>query len=594
MTRSPIAASTAPLWVTDTVLSAGVLVVVEAEVITWVSPSVSGLLGWTAGQLLGRPVASLTHPADALIVDPPPPSAGQPRPLKRRRLLRSDGEYRWVAGVVLGQHAGDDGRRATLLRLYDGSDDLRADGRDTADAFDEDADWRWLPSALDASPDGFAIFRVRRRGAEPAAEQSITLQMINKVGATAYQIDPPLLRGRSLEEMAPPEVAIPLRDLVTRSSAGPGLHRRRIVVDLPGWESILDVVAARLDQTRVVVTWRDISTQAQAESVLMDAYARAQTAWDLLHDILASLPDPVLLVDDSDARGDGHDHRLPAATSDGPLGRHGPTCVFINQAAAGFLGIDETDAAGAPLEHVVPASCRSELLTLVGTVARSRQRHQVRLTTRSPVRSGAEQPRDVVMLVTASPTAGGRIAVICRDATADELERQHLQQQRNSAERAARRDPLTGLPNRLGLETTLHQVLLSCPPGRHVTLVVCDLTIENVNATLGLPRGDQLLKDTAKALTDAVPDAAVVARLGSGEFVIVLADRTPDWTVGPVLDAVRAGIDTCWPHEHIDVLAHYAHYCADPAARPSDRDGTDVLNAAITDVRSRLRDHRSP
>lgn len=594
MSSSPIAARSAPPWVTETVLSVGVLVVVEAEAITWVSPSVSGLLGWTASQLLGRPVASLVHPADAMLVDPPSPSTGPPRRFKRRRLLCSDGEYRWVEGVVLGQHAGDNGRPATLLRLHDASNDRHADRSDRSDTLDEAADWRWLPAALDASPDGFAIFRVHRRGPEPATEQSITLQMINKVGATAYQIDPPLLRGRSLEEMAPPEVAIPLRDLVTRSSAGPGLHRRRIVVELPGWESILDVVAARLDPTRVVVTWRDISTQVQAEGVLMDAYARAQTAWDLLHDILASLPDPVLLVDGSDARSDGHDHRPPAATSDSPLGQHGPTCVFINQAAAGFLDIDESHAAGAPLEHVLPASCRSELLTLVATVARSRQRHQARLTTRAPADSGGEPPQDVVMLVTASPTAGGRIAVICRDVTADERERQRLQQQRNSAEQAARRDPLTGLRNRLGLETALNQILLSCPPDRHVIVIVIDLAIETVNATLGLPRGDRLLKDTAKALTDAVPDAAAVARLGSGEFVIILADRRPGWTVGSVFDAVRTGIDSCWPHDQIDVLVHYAHYCADPAARSSDRDGSDVLNAAITDVRSRWRDHGSP
>lgn len=582
----PGAGAPAPAWVPDTLLSAEVLAVVEAGTVAWVSPSVTDLLGWTAAQLVGRPVTSLTHPADALIVDPSPRASGRPRPLKPRRLLTAGGDYRWVAGVVVGRHPDGD-RDATLLRLHDASDDAGAPGRDGGNDLDEDADWRWLPRALDASPDGFAIFRVHDRGTDGAAEPSITLQMINKVGATAYQLEPRLLRGRTLEEMAPPEVAIPLRDLVTRSTAGAGLQRRRIVVELPGWESILDVVAARLDPARVVVTWRDIATQVQAESVLMDAYARAQTAWDLLHDILESLPDPVLLVD-VPADGSG------ARTAGAAAGWDGPTCVFLNEAAVVFLDVDGTDAPGTPLERLVPASWRSELLALVDAAARSGQRRQTRLTTSSSHGRGAELPRAVVLLVTASPTAGGRVAVVCRDVTADEREHRRLQQQRLTAEQAARWDPLTGLRNRLGLETALHQLLLACPGDRRVAVVVCDLAIESVNATLGLRRGDQLLKDTGRALAQAVPDADAVARLGSGEFVVVLAGRPPDWSAGPVLDTVRAAVDACWPHERVAFLAHVTHYLADPGRRPEDREGTDVLDTAVTDVRTRPRDHRSP
>ncbi|AEV88269.1 diguanylate cyclase [Actinoplanes sp. SE50] len=89
------------------------------------------------------------------------------------------------------------------------------------------------------------------------------------------------------------------------------------------------------------------------------------------------------------------------------------------------------------------------------------------------------------------------------------------------SERATRVDPLTGLPNRRALQSTMSER----GPDRQRALILLDLDrFRTVNDALGHGAGDRLLARVADRLTAAVPRHDLVVRLGGDEFA-VLATR---------------------------------------------------------------------
>ncbi|GAB1694044.1 putative bifunctional diguanylate cyclase/phosphodiesterase [Krasilnikovia sp. M28-CT-15] len=95
-------------------------------------------------------------------------------------------------------------------------------------------------------------------------------------------------------------------------------------------------------------------------------------------------------------------------------------------------------------------------------------------------------------------------------------------------ERAARIDPLTGLPNRRVLQAAVaDRGEEGGPrrPQRQLALLLLDLDrFRNVNDALGHPLGDRLLIEVAHRLAAAVPAHDLLVRLGGDEFA-VLATR---------------------------------------------------------------------
>lgn len=87
----------------------------------------------------------------------------------------------------------------------------------------------------------------------------------------------------------------------------------------------------------------------------------------------------------------------------------------------------------------------------------------------------------------------------------------------------ARRDPLTGLLNRRGLEQLVEEELSRATrSGRPVTLVLGDIDyFKRVNDHLGHPTGDAALLRTARVLERVARRGDTVARLGGEEFVLV-------------------------------------------------------------------------
>ncbi len=95
---------------------------------------------------------------------------------------------------------------------------------------------------------------------------------------------------------------------------------------------------------------------------------------------------------------------------------------------------------------------------------------------------------------------------------------------RHDSEERATHDPLTGLWNRSGL-----MLALAAPSyGRRINaeriaLLYVDLDgFKAVNDQLGHAAGDDVIRQAAVRITESVPEAALVARVGGDEFIVVV------------------------------------------------------------------------
>ena len=88
----------------------------------------------------------------------------------------------------------------------------------------------------------------------------------------------------------------------------------------------------------------------------------------------------------------------------------------------------------------------------------------------------------------------------------------------------AHHDVLTGLPNRLMVESELQSALLEAGDGRQsFALIFLDLDrFKHVNDSLGHLVGDSVLAQIAVRLIQSIPGGAMAARIGGDEFMVIL------------------------------------------------------------------------
>jgi len=108
-----------------------------------------------------------------------------------------------------------------------------------------------------------------------------------------------------------------------------------------------------------------------------------------------------------------------------------------------------------------------------------------------------------------------------------------LKAQRGMMEEMATRDSLTGLANlrsfRLSLEDEFNR---SIRYGDPMSLLMADLDgFKIINDTYGHPRGDVVLKETARTMVDVMRKIDVVARYGGEEFVVIMPHTDIDGAV---------------------------------------------------------------
>jgi diguanylate cyclase (GGDEF)-like protein len=114
----------------------------------------------------------------------------------------------------------------------------------------------------------------------------------------------------------------------------------------------------------------------------------------------------------------------------------------------------------------------------------------------------------------------------------------------DDAVRAARRDPLTGLANRLLVRELLEESILAHWQDKGgCALLLVDLDrFKLVNDTLGHAIGDQLLIEVARRLELAVGTKGKVGRLGGDEFALIWTGPTDNETLARLADKIIANL----------------------------------------------------
>lgn len=95
----------------------------------------------------------------------------------------------------------------------------------------------------------------------------------------------------------------------------------------------------------------------------------------------------------------------------------------------------------------------------------------------------------------------------------------------NSARAEARRDVLTGLLNRRALEELFHEY--EARPSRRCLILLDVDRFKSVNDRYGYLAGDELLRQFAARIQSALDPAAVAARWGGDEFIVLLEGDLP-------------------------------------------------------------------
>jgi diguanylate cyclase (GGDEF)-like protein/PAS domain S-box-containing protein len=159
-----------------------------------------------------------------------------------------------------------------------------------------------------------------------------------------------------------------------------------------------------------------------------------------------------------------------------------------------------------------------------------------------------------------------------------EAEREELLEQVRDM---ARRDALTGLPNRRALEEQLPQAMARARRRRSsLSVAILDIDhFKDYNDTYGHLAGDEVLRACAKAWDSALRAEDTIARFGGEEFLVLLPDTPPE-EAGETVERLRAKTPmgqscsaglACWDYaESIDELlgrADQALYLAKAGGR---------------------------
>ncbi len=162
----------------------------------------------------------------------------------------------------------------------------------------------------------------------------------------------------------------------------------------------------------------------------------------------------------------------------------------------------------------------------------------------------------VVEMVAWIRVLGLRIEEVQRAAERGEVERNALRSLANT-------DPLTGLPNRRGLQLSLAAALHNLRAGDGLAVFMLDLDgFKPVNDTLGHDVGDLLLVQVAQRLRQLVRAGDIVTRLGGDEFVVVGIGMSRDADAAALghklLEAFRQPFEVGARHCQVGLTVGYA------------------------------------
>ncbi|HUQ43818.1 MAG TPA: sensor domain-containing diguanylate cyclase [Candidatus Limnocylindria bacterium] len=172
---------------------------------------------------------------------------------------------------------------------------------------------------------------------------------------------------------------------------------------------------------------------------------------------------------------------------------------------------------------------RGEHAVIAGRVAdRVRAAFGLAHTLTAPLRSEPEVIGAIVLSRRerhAWPQSARRLLRVAASETAAALERADSFR---AVETSASTDPLTGLPNRRYFDEFSSLLAGRRRSGDAVAILMIDIDkFKGLNDTYGHPVGDEVLRAVATAITTAVRDQDVPARIGGEEFAVLLRNPGP-------------------------------------------------------------------
>ena len=461
-------------------------------IITWVSHSVVGILGWEPEALVGTVIDSIVHPDDlpratqyrAVLRDVEPPTDPASSILAPTRVLTSDGTYRWVTVIAIPVTGADglpDGFVGRLRDVHDlvmAQEAAKATQELTTSAFD-----RLLDPLIVMRPvfDGESIVDFEYLVANPAACEYNGMTYDEMIGARLLEINP---GNRESGEFA---------QLVDVFHTGSPLilDNHEYDQELRGGERrFYDLRAVRAADV-LVYTWRDVTERRQIERDIAERE-------DLYRLVTADVTDAVVRYDEN-----------------GIITWVSPSFERLT----GFTSAQVVGQSGMRLlpEDQVPEA--EELLhrRVQGTAIGGSRIRMSRVDGSQRWVEGISRP-----FVRHDGTSDGFVTVL-RDVT-DMVEAEELRAH------AIGHDALTGLAGREVAVARIDRALADLRGRRRfVALLSVGLDrLTTVNQALSYAAGDIVLTTVASRITDEVGDPDLVARVAGDEFVVMLTElRSP-------------------------------------------------------------------
>ena len=262
------------------------VVLVEVGRVVDLNPAFARLVGRDAEDLLGVDVESLIAPQDRhlLLMEAAARELGREQGVLTCRLQSTDGLERWTRSSWFLERS-PEGRTSVTTFVQDVEGKAR-----NALVADEmlaavEAERAVLNAALEASPDGLALFQAVRD--EHGRTTDTRLLRMNSAGADGRSAE--ALVGRPLSDYFPESVPTGLHGAAVECLERQEIRRLVVEVGPDGtWPGVFDTVLVPIDPDRVLCSFRDVTGARAAEQQLLHAAT---------HDTLTGLPNRALLRD---------------------------------------------------------------------------------------------------------------------------------------------------------------------------------------------------------------------------------------------------------------------------------------------------------
>ncbi|SDU01608.1 diguanylate cyclase [Stappia sp. ES.058] len=346
-------------------------------------------------------------------------------------------------------------------------------------------DQKSLTSLVDAIGASVAIYSADAR-------DNFFIMAANRPFAAMLDRDADTLAGVRLSDAFPRYLIRSLSERITECLSTQRTTETEVVIDRGGrvswWRFVYSPILSEEAATqRVLNTCIDITEKKSLETSLSQSRSRFEA-------VVEAAYDGIISVD--------RDHRI----------------VLFNSAACQIFKIEMEDAIGRPLETLIPSRFRKEHGRYLDGFSHS------------PINSRPMESRVAVMGLRADGTEFPAEVTIAKIKVGDEVEYTAVVRDISERaklieelQRAAVKDPLTGVYNRRQLSKILREEVERCRRFDHLmTVAMIDLNgFKDINDTHGHHIGDEVLTSFTRCVQANLRDVDTLGRWGGDEFMII-------------------------------------------------------------------------